>query len=370
MAGGSVTLDVDATEGPVDVTQRPGMETAGLESITDGTAVVWVHHKDSAYDSSGVASTPAAVEIFCHDCSYEGVPMTGYVTTVTQVASDVPAVSKKWWRVGHFVAFNGYLHWESCAGEDCYAGDASDQSGVPPLPPPNPRIILCFLAEDAGQVPVSEVTYTVYKNYPAQYEGCTTSCGEQVAVGDSAYVLGGVDYLVTATHPDYFSSYHTETWSVPSSFTFTGLIQLRVGVAFVAADTATGAEVTGVSYSIYQDYPDDYEGCTPNCGTLVHSTTGTAVTLDGDFWYLVHAHVASGYYDSYWEQKWHIDATESIDTVREMAVGQNRLVLTWRHSADLDLTVVDGGDVSVKSNYENAGARLARIAHGSRTQPL
>jgi hypothetical protein len=218
------------------------------------------------------------------------------------------------------------------------------------------------------------VTYTVYKNYPAQYQGCTTSCGEhageQVALGDSAYVLRSVAYLVTATHPDYFSSYHTETWSVPSSFTFTGLIKLQVSVAFLASDTATDAEVRGVSYKIYKNYPDHYEGCTPNCGTLVHSTTGTAVTLQGDVWYLVHAHAASGYYDSYWIQKWLIDATETIDIVREMAVGQNRLVLTWRHSADLDLTVVDGGSVSVKSNYANAGARLAPLARGRRTQPL
>jgi hypothetical protein len=135
-------------------------------------------------------------------------------------------------------------------------------------------------------------------------------------------------------------------------------------------NSATGEELRNVGFKIYQDYPNDYEGCTTNCGTLVHSTTGTAVTVQGDLWYLVQTQAGSGYYNAYVLQKWLIDATETIDIMREMAVDHARLDLTWRQPADLDLTMVDGGDVGVVSNYENAGARLVPIAHGSRTQPL
>jgi len=254
LAGGTVRLDVDNWSGLY------GPETTQFQSLKDGVTMVWVHHYDTTYKNPQVQDYPASVYIFCYDCTFEGAGKAGYVTTVTQRASDVPFPGVKWWKVGQYVSAGGSVTWETCKGQSCYT---IAPAGLAPL------VTVSFSSEDA-------------------------------------------------------------------------------------ADTSNS--VSGVTYTVYKDYPEAYQNCT-SCGT--HVAQGASVNMQGDEFYLVKAEL-SGYYTVYYEMYAGLSSsTESIKMVKTMAVGQNRVLLRWGHTADLDLWVVNGDDRNQISYWSNLGDSIA-----------
>ena len=122
MAGGSGNLEVDNSVG------SEGPETTMLKSLTSGTAEVWVNRWGWKYSAAEATTYRATVNIFCHKCLNDlGQDTAGYVTSVTQQAEDVPEQSQGgWWKVGQFVASDGFLldghpavQWQTCTA-DCY----------------------------------------------------------------------------------------------------------------------------------------------------------------------------------------------------------------------------------------------------------
>jgi len=83
-AGGTITLDVDITEGP-------GVETTEFRSVNSGTIEVWVEHYSQAFTSIQVLNYPATVYVYCYVClDDDNQQKAGYVRSVTQDSDDVP----------------------------------------------------------------------------------------------------------------------------------------------------------------------------------------------------------------------------------------------------------------------------------------
>ncbi len=124
MAGGSGFLEVDNHVGSA------GPETTILKSLTSGTAEVWVNNYYEHFSAAEATTYPATVDVFCRKCLNDlGQDTAGYVTSVTQQAEDVPEQSQGggWWKVGQFVALDGFLldghpavQWQTCTA-DCYS---------------------------------------------------------------------------------------------------------------------------------------------------------------------------------------------------------------------------------------------------------
>ena len=349
-----------------DVNPGPGMETIELSSFANGVADVWVHKSDGEYDRTEVDTHPASVNIFCHRCKFEGNVKTGLVTTLTQSFRDLPPDPSTWWNIGQFVAFNGVQHWQSCSGPSCYSSDqAGSPAGSAPPVPTDDSIILSFSASDTSGDAVSDVVYNVYKDYPAEYEGCTASCGTLVAVASSssccgytAVVPGGVDYLVIASKPDFRDAYVTNPWQTSADVMFTDLTPTKASRLFVTQNPVTGDKVTGTTFKIYSNFSTNYHGCTTKCGTLIGtSTTGTAIDVDSKTDLLVVATI-DNFYDTYTVVNYNRNGQFTVQLVPKMQPGQNRVVLEWFQRKDLDLWVINGDDYSQKSYYSNKGTAV------------
>ena len=103
-------------------------------------------------------------------------------------------------------------------------------------------------------------------------------------------------------------------------------------VSFKARDIVTQAELTGVEYLIYSDYPaDDYMGCVDTaCGSLVASVSGSGESegqVPAPGWYLFVTRL-DGYYRGYLEVWVGAMGSEvSFDMVAAMRAEEDRVVL-------------------------------------------
>ena len=116
---GFITLDVDMTDGP-------GVETTQFMNLNSGTFEVWVNHYDDRFTSEDVSIYPASVDVYCSECLADGETeeKAGYVKSLTQIAADIPATGKKWWKVGEFTwTSSATPKWTSCTSL-CYADNA------------------------------------------------------------------------------------------------------------------------------------------------------------------------------------------------------------------------------------------------------
>ena len=124
-AGGTITLDVDNWSG------LDGPETVRFESLSSGTVEVWVHHYDDSFTAEQVRLAPATVDVYCHRCLDDNDSLKeGFVTSVKQVDSDLPATGKEWWKVGEFIvpASGARLKWTVCTGASCFANARPDST--------------------------------------------------------------------------------------------------------------------------------------------------------------------------------------------------------------------------------------------------
>ena len=254
-AGGAISLDVDNGSGLY------GPETTQFQSLSNGIAMVWIHHWSDKYSYAEVDSTPASVDIFCYQCTDDdGNARAGYVTTVTQHAANVPTPAVSWWKVGQFeAASDGSVQWKTC------------QTG-------------CYKANPVGPVP-------------------------------------------------------------------------PVVLSFDAENAVTGAALSGVTFTAYVSYPADFSRCyiDATCGTQAGS--GSSFTVGADEHYLILASM-SGFYTATYEISPGLDdASATIGMVEAMAAGQDRVVLKWEHSGDLDLWVMAEADRSKSVGwYQSSGA--------------
>jgi hypothetical protein len=101
-------------------------------------------------------------------------------------------------------------------------------------------------------------------------------------------------------------------------------------------------ELRNTAIQVYSGYPADYDNCEHRsaCGTFVTtSNSSSVVSVPADGNYLVIA-TKSNYYSSYFTG--YVGDTGSSGHLRMvpmLAFGQNRVVLSWDHSGDLDLWI-------------------------------
>jgi cysteine-rich repeat protein len=249
-AGGTITLDVDITNGP-------GVETTQFRNVDSGTLEVWVNRYDGIFTLQEVSSYPATVDVYCYQCLDDNNQQkTGYVRSVTQNAADIPTSGSAWWKVGEFTYPAGWVR--------------------------------------------------------AKWTTCENNC----------YWVGP-----------------------PGIFTF------------LAKNMVSGAAISGVTYEIYSGYPDAFAGCkqTSSCGSLVVSTSDAEAIVSAGKHYLIVASVA-GYYTGYFTVYLGADG-ESLELglVARMLADQDRVVLSWGHTQDLDLWVYDKSDMTKSVGWDTNG---------------
>ena len=110
----------------------------------------------------------------------------------------------------------------------------------------------------------------------------------------------------------------------------------------VARDTVTHNVLARVEYAVYSGYDvGAYMGCIDTaCGNLMASSaSGDSFNVPEDDTYLIVASL-DGYYSAYHVFYVGVDATElAIEMVEEMKTDQDRVVLSWDFTDDLDLWV-------------------------------
>ena len=126
-----------------------------------------------------------------------------------------------------------------------------------------------------------------------------------------------------------------------------------------------------ISYNIYQDYPEEgYKWCTPasatasnTCGRIVAMGIGNTADLPAGKDYLLvasHAGFYTGYFTIPVEAGGDNDFT--LEMVEELSAREERVVLHWESSDDLDLYVVNADDSNNKVYW---GRDEASIIGGS-----
>ena len=227
-AGGDITLDVDNWDG------LEGPETTQFQSLTSGTVMVWIHHWSDEYTYDEALDYPASVDIFCYLCKDDnGILKAGYVTTLTQKATDVPAPGVSWWKVGEFVVTavgaSRSVQWKTCQ-LGCYK-----EGPAGPAPP----VTLTFDVEDAvigGEVS-GQTTINTYASYPDDFESCIApadgrepECGTLVGSGSSIEVTSDVHYLIVASNSLFYTAtYELYAGSGGASVTIGMVPKMAVG---------------------------------------------------------------------------------------------------------------------------------------------
>jgi hypothetical protein len=129
-------------------------------------------------------------------------------------------------------------------------------------------------------------------------------------------------------------------------------------LAFMSVDMVSEKTISGVTYEIYSGYPDDFEGCkqTRSCGSLVVSVSDAEAIVTAGKSYLIVAS-KSGYYTGYFTVDLGADGDElEVRLVKEMSADQDRVVLRWGHTQDLDVWVYDKSDMTKSVGWNTSGA--------------
>lgn len=147
--------------------------------------------------------------------------------------------------------------------------------------------------------------------------------------------------------------------NAPAGFEGPILGQGAVSIATKVALTGTGLAAT---YEIFKDYPSNFAGCrtvsAAACGTIAQTagggadatgstpSSGSTITVNLDVAYGLSSYLvvvrATGYYTVYMQVDLQSGATKVVraDMVATLNTNQDRVVLSWGSSVDLDLWVV------------------------------
>lgn len=130
-----------------------------------------------------------------------------------------------------------------------------------------------------------------------------------------------------------------------------------VAVEFSAKDAVTGDLLDGFTYTVYAQYPTDFEDCNgAECGVEIASGSSVSVPASSD--YLVVVSGVNTYYTKYYEISVETDATMDvgpISMVEVMIAGQKRVVLSWGHFSDLNMQVVNADNRGESVTYNEKG---------------
>ena len=128
-------------------------------------------------------------------------------------------------------------------------------------------------------------------------------------------------------------------------------------LAFLSVDMVSGKTISDVTHEIYSAYPDAFAGCkqTRSCGSLVVSVSDAKAILTAGKSYLIVAS-KSGYYNGYFTIDLGADDDElEVRLVKELSADQDRVVLRWGHTQDLDIWVYDKSDMKKSVGWDTSG---------------
>ena len=125
----------------------------------------------------------------------------------------------------------------------------------------------------------------------------------------------------------------------------------EVDLSFSVYDVLSGSPLSGATLMIFTDYPTSFRGCyellqtdSSSCGMQLFSGTADYVTVSAHSDYLIVVHLL-GYYTFYFATYIReYGESFSFALIQELETNQDRVVLSWGHTEDLDLWVYDKDD--------------------------
>ena len=137
-----------------------------------------------------------------------------------------------------------------------------------------------------------------------------------------------------------------------------------VNLLWLAQDMLTKTQLPCVTHDIYSGYSNEYAGCSgSDCGVLEASGQHSVATVSPSKHYLL-VLKSEGYYTGYFTVYVGEDgASGTFNMVKMMEENQDRVVLSWGHSQDLDLWVYSASDWGQSVGW-NTMSRSGSIAGG------
>ena len=341
IAGGAVSLDRDTISGP------EGPETTQVQNMISGTVEIWINHYDEKFPAD--QDTSASVSVYCFRCRDDSDQVKeGLVAQVQQRATGIPDGGANWWKVGEFTATTGVdvrVKWTTCVS-NCYTNAGRGGSGG--LAAPATRVARAPQKPHAlslrSRAPADRVN-DAQKN--AQLRSSHSSVGTiEPGPVELFFLMRSADSQMLKVEIPLCS---------------------EVDVSMTAKDMVSGTELTDVTYTFYSGYPAPFVGCSGSfCGNRIATSSAASyvVSVPADDHYLIVARL-NGYYDAYYEV--YADAGGSsvnIEMVQSMATNQDRVVLSWDFTDDLDLWVYDKAD---RSNSVGWSGKTDSFAGGTIT---
>ena len=135
------------------------------------------------------------------------------------------------------------------------------------------------------------------------------------------------------------------SWSSCTSDCYSEYREVRFFVD--AFDALTGSRAAGAQYFIYSNFPPQYENCEDSnaCGTEEGAgevgNTDVIPTVPAESEYLVTVKL-SGYYTWYFTSYVGLlgAARSDVNLVESLVAYQDKVILSWDHNGDLDLSVL------------------------------
>ena len=371
--------------------------SAGPESTHVGflganaTLSVWVHSYEQGFSLEMVRDFAASVDVYCSGCSHQGQRRraSGWLSTVTQRTHFLPSPYVKWWRAGNLVTrSDGRVEWEPCTSY-CFG----------PAP-----VSTAVISLSARNLPVSRplagpLTYTVLSGYSSmQAVAALMSAPHSVwqisgtrpftvnwlsAQGDILFHFNAGDtYVAMNTLPsesswgfeETFDSDHT-SWTISvdtSGFHIlegnleVHFFQHRMSWSLYSATSSSPSDsdvvVLGPTSTMLDSSSDTQwmalGAAVGTCNVPIGDESACRITLTSDMVYLVMTE-AAGFLTNFREVYLGIVQRNTVASmVPDLSEGQNRVVLRWEHTLDMDLWIVDSSNTVNRVGWKKKSANF------------
>ena len=363
--------------GHVSLDHTSSYGSAGPESTHIGflkanaTLGVWVHSYEHEFSLEMVRDFAASVDVYCSGCYQQGQRRRamGWLSTVTQRTQFLPSPYVKWWRAGNLVTrSDGRVEWEPCTSY-CF-GPAPVSQGV--------------LSLTSRNLPVSRIlagplTYMVLKGYSS-----LQAVADLMSDPHSTWVVSGTapfhvnwlngqedilfhfnplaTYVMMNTYQgglwgpeEKLLSQPNASWTISVDAGGFHVIKDKSEVYFFKHRLAWSSfSVTQASMGVVMHGPMSimldssttiqwlaYGTVAGACAVPAGEVDACRITLASDSVYMVMTE-ATGFLTNFVEIYVGIHEVNRVSNmVPILNKGQNRVVLHWGHTKDMDLWIID-----------------------------